>query len=218
MEYGCWGVPRHGLWNRTALGWEGEGPLTRQGPGPGSGKACMFLAPPNSGSCQSPGVGELMATNVLVSPPQAPRLPPLGSGHVLSPATSWGLCTSAGRRDSAQRQWEQDAGGRGAVMLSAGASQGGRELGEPHVLPAGGPADALTPAQDQPAGPALVLSMAALLPSAGAVSTPPPPPIPLQEPCLCPPTVFTRPPAVEGADPKHCQASGRVAPRWLQSL
>ena len=51
------------------------------------------------------------------------------------------------------------------MMLSARASQGGRELREPHVLPAGGPADALTPAQDQPAGPALVLSMAALLPS-----------------------------------------------------
>ena len=101
----------------------------------------------------------------------------------------------------------------GAVMLSAQASQGGRELREPHVLPAGGPADALTPAQDQPAGPALVLSMAALLPSHPATA-----PIPLQEPCLCPPAVFTRPPAVEGADPKHCQASGRVAPRWLQSL
>lgn len=104
------------------------------------------------------------------------------------------------------------------MMLSALASQGGRELRESHVLPAGGPADALTPAQEQPAGPALVPSMAALLPSAGAVSTPPPPPIPLQEPCPCPPTVFTRPPAVEGADPKHCQASGRVAPRRLQSL
>ena len=72
MESGCWGVPRHGLWNRTAPGWEGAGPHTRQGPGPGSGKVCMFLAPPNSGSCQSPGVGELMATNVPVSLPQTP--------------------------------------------------------------------------------------------------------------------------------------------------
>ena len=59
-----------------------------------------------SGSCQIPGVGEFMATDVLVSLPQTPRLPPLGSGHVLSPATSWGLWTSAGCRDSAQRQWE----------------------------------------------------------------------------------------------------------------
>ena len=47
---------------------------------------------------------------------------------------------------------------------------------------AGDPVDALRLAQEQPAGPALVLSMAALLPLAGAVSTPPPPPVPLQEP------------------------------------
>ena len=110
MESGCWGVPRHGreatLWYRTSWGWEGERPLTRPGPGPGSGKAYTF-----SGSCQSPGVGQLMAKNVLVSLPQTPRLHPLGSGSVLSPATSWGLWTSAGRRDSAQRQWERDAGG-----------------------------------------------------------------------------------------------------------
>lgn len=120
MESGCWGVPGHGREAhcegvRTARGWEGERPLTRRGPGPASGKAYTF-----SGSCQSPGVGELMATNLLVSLPQTPRLPPLGSGRVLSPATSWGLWTSAGRRDSAQRQWERDAGEGGDDALSPG--------------------------------------------------------------------------------------------------
>lgn len=162
-----------------------------------------------------------MATNVLVSLPQTPRLPPLGSGHVLSPATSWGLWTSAGRRDSAQRQWEQDEAGGDALSPGLTGRKGTQRATRTPCafqVSAGGPVDALRLAQDQPAGPALVLSMAALLPSAGAVSTPPPPPVPLQELCLCPLAVFTRPPAVEGADPKHCQASGRVAPLWPQSL
>lgn len=99
-------------------------------------------------------------------------------------------------------------------MLSAQASQGGRVLREPHVFPV--PSRSLLGALLTPPDLHRTSLLAQFLffqwqpcswVSWGSVH-PATAPVPLQEPCLCPLAAFTRPPAVEGADPKHCQASG----------
>lgn len=130
------------------------------GPRPGSGEACVFLAPLRSGSRQSPDMGDLMATNVLVSLPQTRGLASSWQQPCAKPSLPWELWISPGYRDSAQRQWRGMpwggvCGGTTTLSQRRPSGKGGwwpNILTVPSPVSARVPVGAPRPAQDQPAG------------------------------------------------------------------
>lgn len=141
----------------------------------------MFLAPLRSGSRQSPDMGDLMATNVLVSLPQTRGLASSWQQPCAKPSLPWELWISPGYRDSAQRQWRGMPGGGvcgGTTTLSQRGPSGREGGGQIYslCLPQSLLGSLLVP-PDLPRtsllAPAPVLSMEVLFSSTRALSHPP---------------------------------------------